>query len=102
MSEPVLLVDHAGAVALIVLNRPKARNALSPELVKALGAVLRSSAEDEAVRAVVLTGAGGAFCAGADLKAAMTDRPRTSDGIGKAIDEYHAMIRSIVEAPKPV
>jgi 2-(1,2-epoxy-1,2-dihydrophenyl)acetyl-CoA isomerase len=102
MSEEILLVERDGAVAVLTLNRPRAKNALTQALTKALGAALKGAGEDPAVRAVVLTGAGGAFCAGADLKAAFVENPNVVDELDKAIDEYHAMIRAIVGAPKPV
>jgi 2-(1,2-epoxy-1,2-dihydrophenyl)acetyl-CoA isomerase len=50
------------------MNRPDRRNALSEAMVSALGAVLAQVKTDEAVGCVVLTGAGGAFCAGGDVK----------------------------------
>ena len=57
-----------GSALWITLNRPQARNALSAELVASLLADLRAAQSDPAARVVVLTGAGSAFCAGADLK----------------------------------
>jgi enoyl-CoA hydratase/carnithine racemase len=99
MSENPLLVERDGAVAILTLNRPTTRNALNRELVVALGRALASAAEDADVRAVVLTGSGGSFCSGADLRSAMTE---VGDGdMGQRIDEFHAMIRAIVSAPKP-
>lgn len=65
----VLSADH-GAVRLLTLNRPQARNALSAELFEALHAALLAADDDADVRAVVLTGADPAFCAGVDLKQA--------------------------------
>ena len=59
-----------GAVRIITLNRPAARNALSGELNRALYAALTAADADEAVSAVVLTGTDPAFCAGVDLKEA--------------------------------
>ncbi|MBM3942120.1 MAG: enoyl-CoA hydratase [SAR202 cluster bacterium] len=55
------------ALAVITLNRPEARNALSPEMLGALGRALAFCRRPE-VRAVLITGSGGAFCAGADVK----------------------------------
>ena len=63
-----LLCDVRDGVAVITLNRPEARNALSAEVVTALSTLLRRAEADAAVRVVVLTGAGPrTFCAGGDL-----------------------------------
>lgn len=100
--QDVLLVAREGAVATLTMNRPRAKNALDPALIAALGAQLREVAGDPAVRAVVLTGAGGAFCSGADLKAAMSQGPGAFEHIDEALDRYHTVIRTITSAPKPV
>ncbi|MFI6542627.1 enoyl-CoA hydratase-related protein [Streptomyces prunicolor] len=65
----LVLTERIGAVLVATLNRPEARNALNPELIDELSAVLREGDADPAVRAIVLTGAGTVFCAGMDLKA---------------------------------
>lgn len=65
--EPVLLSHRDGDVLTLTLNRPDRRNALNAELRTALQEELRSAMNDRAVRALVITGAGGAFCAGADV-----------------------------------
>ncbi len=76
-----LACDLEDRVLTITLNRPEARNALSPELTGAFRAVLAGQAGDASVGAVVVTGAGGAFCAGGDVKgmAARKDDGRTAD-----------------------
>ena len=66
----ILRTDDRGAVRVLIMNRPQARNALSTELFEALHAALLEADLDPAVRAVVLTGADPAFCAGVDLKQA--------------------------------
>ena len=63
----ILLIEDKGAVRVLTLNRPEKRNALDTGLTSALLESLRSADADEAVRCVVLTGAGPGFCAGADL-----------------------------------
>ena len=68
MSDPVLLVEREAAVATVILNRPNQMNALNAELRIALGDTLAELEADPEIRAVVLTGAGRAFCAGMDLK----------------------------------
>ena len=66
-SVPVLLVENRGAVRVLTMNRPEKRNALNFELAQALLDALRAADADESVGALVLTGAGVGFCAGADL-----------------------------------
>jgi enoyl-CoA hydratase/carnithine racemase len=69
-TEPTVLTEHEGRVVVITLNRPHARNALNRELLTALHAALDDAIGDDGVGAIVLTGTGAAFCAGADLKEA--------------------------------
>jgi enoyl-CoA hydratase len=68
MSESVLIVDRQGPIAIVTLNRPDQRNALNAELRIAIGATFAELEADPEIRAVILTGAGRAFCAGMDLK----------------------------------
>jgi enoyl-CoA hydratase/carnithine racemase len=69
-TEPVLVKEHRGAVTILRLNRPAARNALNPELLTAIGLGMLEAEADTETRAVVLTGTGEkAFCAGMDLRA---------------------------------
>ena len=65
----VVLQRRVGHVLVATMNRPQVRNALNPELIEELAAVLREADADPHTRAIVLTGAGPAFCAGMDLKA---------------------------------
>ncbi|RLV50277.1 enoyl-CoA hydratase [Nocardioides mangrovicus] len=67
-SEPPVLVEHDGHVAIVTLNRPRAMNAVNRALATAVGEALEQAQADSDVRAVVVTGAGRGFCAGADLK----------------------------------
>jgi enoyl-CoA hydratase/carnithine racemase len=77
-----LRAEIDNGVAVITMNRPDRRNAFSPAMVSALGTVLAQVETDETVGCVVLTGAGGAFCAGGDVKS-MAAR---GDGADRAID----------------
>jgi enoyl-CoA hydratase/carnithine racemase len=70
MTATLVLSHDAGPVRVITMNRPEARNALSPQLIETLYAALCEADDDPSVQAVVLTGADPAFCAGVDLKAA--------------------------------
>ena len=74
-------------VAIITMNRPDRRNALSEAMLSGLGAVLAQVEADEAVGCVVLTGAGGAFCAGGDVKnMAAVPAGRGETGAGLSLD----------------
>jgi enoyl-CoA hydratase len=69
-AEPVLVTERRGAVTVLRLNRPGARNSLNPELLTAIGLGMLEAESDPDTRAVVLTGTGEkAFCAGMDLRA---------------------------------
>ena len=68
-SKPVVLYEARDSIAQITLNRPEKRNALNDDLIAALKDALRRADQDDAVRAVILTGSGSDFCSGADLVA---------------------------------
>jgi 2-(1,2-epoxy-1,2-dihydrophenyl)acetyl-CoA isomerase len=81
MADDVLFEKRADGVALITLNRPDSLNAMGGQLMPMLARYLDQSARDREVRAVVLTGAGRAFCAGGDVKQ-MGQRPASGGGDG--------------------
>jgi 2-(1,2-epoxy-1,2-dihydrophenyl)acetyl-CoA isomerase len=110
MSEPntqleTVDVRVADGVATVELNRPEALNAWNAQLGIDLLAAMRLVAEDDAVRAVVVTGAGRAFSSGADLKD-FSGGETTPDGrpdVYKTLTErYHPIVQAIREVPKPV
>jgi enoyl-CoA hydratase len=70
---PLVLADDAGAVRVLTINRPEARNSLNTSLIEALYAALCEADADPSAQAVVLTGADPAFCAGVDLKQAQSE-----------------------------
>ena len=72
-----LLCEVTDRVAIITLNRPEARNALSDRLTPALRQMIKQCGEDTSVGAVLITGAGTAFCAGGDVKGMGDGAPRT-------------------------
>jgi enoyl-CoA hydratase len=72
---PDCLVEQTEHVLVVTMNRPEARNALSSEMLKIMSEAWDRVDEDPSVRCCVLTGAGGAFCAGADLKAMTKNHP---------------------------
>lgn len=97
---PSLLVTHA-AVGRITLNRPRLHNAFDEELIAGLTRALEELAEDQSVRAVVLTGAGRSFSAGADLnwmKRAAAYDAEMNRADARALE---AMLTTLDELPKP-
>jgi enoyl-CoA hydratase/carnithine racemase len=102
---PVLLRERDGDVAILVLNRPEARNSLSEALLVTLSDSLSELAADRTVRAVVLAANGPAFCSGHDLKE-LTGRRGDADG-GRAyfrqiMTSCSAMMQQIVNLPQPM
>ncbi len=98
-----LLLDRAGAVATLTLNRPGSMNSLSVALKEALVSALADLGADETVRAVVLTGAGRAFCVGQDLRehsAMLATGDRTP--LRTVTEHYNPIVSSIATMPKPV
>jgi len=96
---------RSGAAAKIVLNRQERMNAWSSAMSRDLLAALREVAADDAVRAVMLTGAGRAFCSGADLKEGAERRAAGGamlDTEGNLTRWYHPIVTTIREMPKPV
>jgi enoyl-CoA hydratase/carnithine racemase len=102
---PVLLRERNKDIAILVLNRPQARNSLSEALLVALSSAFNEIAADKSVRGVLLAANGSAFCAGHDLKE-LTGRRSDADG-GRAsfrhiIKTSSAMMQQIVNLPQPV
>ncbi|HEX6697529.1 MAG TPA: enoyl-CoA hydratase [Solirubrobacteraceae bacterium] len=99
-------VHRDGAAATIELNRPETLNAWNAQLGHDLLAAVTAAAEDDAVRAVVLTGAGRAFSAGADLRDLSGREERTPEGVPNVrrvlTERYHPIITTIRTMPKPV
>jgi len=107
--DPTLLFERQGGVATLTLNRPEARNAITPGLFLEMERVLLEVEKDDAVRAVVLTGAGGSFSAGADLKPVSKEERRRSeapsfpgDAGGDILERGNRCILRLRELAKPV
>ena len=75
MEEPHALIERRGHVLIVTMNRPQARNALSGPMMELMRQAWDTVDGDPEIRVCVLTGAGGAFCAGADLKAMTSSHP---------------------------
>ena len=96
---PVLEARDQGVLTL-TLNRPERLNAITDELLDALTAALRASEADPAIRAVLITGAGRAFCSGQDLRAGADGG--IVDVRAKLREHYAPAIRALRSLPKPV
>ena len=104
-SVPVLVRERVKDIALLVLNRPQARNSLSEPLLAELSAAFADIAHDKAIRAVVLAANGPAFCAGHDLKELTARRSDADGGRGyfrHIMTTCSAMMQQIVNLPQPV
>jgi enoyl-CoA hydratase/carnithine racemase len=101
---PILLREDVGAIAVLTLNRPQARNSLSEAMIAALSDALAAIGADASVRAVVLAANGPAFCAGHDLKeltARRGDADRGRAYFRHVMESCSAMMQAIVNLPKP-
>jgi 2-(1,2-epoxy-1,2-dihydrophenyl)acetyl-CoA isomerase len=101
VSDP-LLIDHTDGVATLTLNRPDSLNSLDVELKVALRQAVEAVAADPAVRAVVLAGAGRAFCVGQDLKEHIASLDEPGPPLGTVVEHYNPLVRALATLPKPV
>ncbi|MFH8560936.1 enoyl-CoA hydratase/isomerase family protein [Streptomyces sp. NPDC017988] len=102
-----VLYEVSDGLATITINRPEAMNAMNTEAKVALREAVRSAAEDTAVRAVLLTATGRAFCVGQDLKehigSLAADREAgTGQTMSTVREHYNPIVRTLTGMPKPV
>ena len=105
VNEPILLREDFSGIAVLTLNRPQARNALSEAMLAALSDAFAAISRDRSVRAVVLAANGPAFCAGHDLKeltARRADPDRGRAYFTQIVESCSAMMQAIVRLPQPV
>jgi 2-(1,2-epoxy-1,2-dihydrophenyl)acetyl-CoA isomerase len=95
-------LDVSGGAARITLNRPDSLNSWNEQFGRELLEVVQEVSADEAVRAVMITGAGRAFSSGADLKEQRTNEDGLPDLSLRLKEIYHPIILGIREMPKPV
>jgi enoyl-CoA hydratase/carnithine racemase len=98
--EPVLLRSDQDGTTTITLNRPRQYNALSGALLEALHGELDAVAADESVRVVVIAAAGGAFCAGHDLREMRASG--SQERVAALFASSSALMRKLVALPQPV
>lgn len=98
-----VLIGTAAGVRSLTMNRPEAFNAFDTDMKTTLLSAVRDAAADDAVRAVVLTGAGRAFGAGQDLKEHLAKVAANDPSLAQTVSEfYNPLILAVAEAPKPV
>ena len=82
--EPVILTEASDGVLTVTINRPKAKNAVNKAVAEAMAAALDQLDKDDSLRVGIITGAGGSFCAGMDLKAFVSGETPFVEGRGFA------------------
>ncbi len=98
-AQDCVLVDNHGLVRVLTLNRPQRRNAIDLELRMVLAEALEAAMADNAVRAIVLTGAGGTFCSGGDIS---TMRRQSAEETRPRAQAAQRVVRAIWDGEKPV
>lgn len=112
-SSAVLTLEVKGSIAILWLDRPEKRNAMSQEMVADLPLAMAAIAANDAIRAVVIAGRGKSFCVGIDLASLGGGAPRGEDGAKlsgataslrqiKITRDFQASISSVAECPVPV
>jgi 2-(1,2-epoxy-1,2-dihydrophenyl)acetyl-CoA isomerase len=102
-AQPALLETLENGVLKLVLNRPDKLNAFNGAMLEALGAAFARAANDDAIRAVLTTGAGKGFCAGQDFADREMAADQSRPDLGQSLEQrYNPLIRAIRRLPKPV
>lgn len=102
MTEPHVLYDVEGAVAVISFNRPKSQNAFSAEMIEGLHHFFDEARKDNSVKGIILTGKGDAFCAGGDVRAMAAGKLRGWDMKRFLWEGVHRVILLIEDLDKPL
>ena len=102
MSYRCLLSETTDGVLTLTMNRPEVLNSCNRQMVGELHHALKAAAEDALVRAVVLTGAGRAFCAGQDLGEAVPTDGSPAPDLGSIVEAYNEVVLAIRRLEKPV
>lgn len=102
MNSPLVVEERSGAVLRLTLNRPGKLNAMSHDLIEALSAALAGAAANEAVKVVVIAGAGRAFCAGYDLAEDTGADPADAAAAHAMLAHDLRRLFEVFDHPKPV
>lgn len=102
-NDPLVLIATNGAVGVLTLNRSQARNALTPELMNELQEAVKKFEADASIKAILITGAGSAFSAGADISFMARLRGMSQQEIkDRVYNSFQGATRAIRLCPKPV
>ena len=102
MTDTALITRREGAVLILSNNNPAARNALTPGFYTGLTAALHAAAGDPTVGAIVVTGEGGHFCSGGDLRQLIHRRELPLAERRLKLEGLHNLVRALRDCPKPV
>jgi 2-(1,2-epoxy-1,2-dihydrophenyl)acetyl-CoA isomerase len=103
--QTIKLTRNTDGTAVLMLDRPAALNSINPQMIDELRAVLADVARDDQVHALIVTGGGRGFCAGADLTAVGSDEPGLAIGeiVYRSMDRgFNPLVREFAALPKPV
>src|SRR5512136_169091 len=102
MSEPHALYDKSSHIATITLNRPKAKNAFSPEMISLWREYLEKAKKDQGIRVIVVTGKGDTFCSGGDIRDMAEGKLRSWDMKKFLWEGVHRIVLALEDTDKPV
>src|SRR3954447_6517596 len=102
MKYETIQFERRGAGAWVILNRPKNMNSVSEQMLEELEIVLNECQSDSSIQAVILTGNGSAFCAGADLKNVLSSLRDSELGTKDFLDRFDEVCGLLRRMPKPV
>jgi enoyl-CoA hydratase len=102
MTDTAVLSEVRDGAMWITINRPAAMNSLTPQVLSEISQALDLVQQEASVRAVVLTGSGRAFCAGADLKYVQSQNDDTGDGTRRFLNEVMTLMNRLESFPMPV
>lgn len=102
MNEEHVLYEVKGHIALITLNRPEAKNAFSPEMIRLWREYLEEAKEDDKVRVIVVTGKGDTFCSGGDIRDMAEGKLKSWDMKRFLWDGVHRIVLTLEDLDKPV
>jgi len=102
MNEGHVMYEVKDHIALITLNRPEAKNAFSPEMIRLWREYLEEAKEDDRVRVIIVTGKGDAFCSGGDIRDMAEGKLKSWDMKRFLWDGVHRIVLTLEDLDKPV